>query len=280
MSHNQSKKFKMYLVDAFTSIAFRGNPAAVCLLDEPIPDQTMQAIAAEMNVSETAFVLPKTGEGNAFSLRWFTPVMEMPLCGHPTLAASMVLFDDLLIPFDKIKYETQRGTLIAQKDPLGIVLDFPLDQPIEANFPQLDELLQAMGIADYKCIFLGETTKKLVIHLHSAHEVRALAPNFERMKHISVEHIKGVGVTSSGNIFDCDCVTRYFNPWAGVNEDPVTGSVHTLLGYYWAKLLRKEEIHAYQASHRGGEMILRIRDHGRIELIGKAVITLKGEIYI
>ncbi|MBB6217184.1 PhzF family phenazine biosynthesis protein [Anaerosolibacter carboniphilus] len=271
------KKFRIYHVDAFTTEALTGNPAAVCILEESIPDESMQAIAFEMNVSETAFVIPKThlpiDQRNVFSLRWFTPMKEVPLCGHATLASSVVLFDDLSIPYDEITYETKSGPLVAKKDPLGIALDFPLDKPIEAKFPHKNEILQSMGIIDYQNIFIGQKTKKLVIHLHSAHEVRSLNPNFEKMKNIPVEDIKGVGVTAGADASNYDCITRYFNPWAGVNEDPVTGSVHTLLGYYWAELLDKKVIYAYQASQRGGEIILRLKENMRIELIGKAVIV-------
>jgi PhzF family phenazine biosynthesis protein len=276
MSNDTLKKFKMYQVDAFTTEAFKGNPAAVCILNEPIPNELMQTIAFEMNLSETAFITPKNhpmvDTDNVFSLRWFTPVMEVSLCGHATLAASIVLFDDFSIPHDEITYETKSGILVAKKDPMGIVLDFPLDKPTEAKLPQKNEILQAMGIIDYQNIFMGEKTKKLVIHLNSEHAVRTLNPNFEKMKNIPVEDIKGVGVTARAGASNYDCVSRYFNPWAGVNEDPVTGSVHTLLGYYWAELLDKKEIYAYQASHRGGEMILRLKENMRIELIGKAVI--------
>lgn len=270
---------KIYHVDAFTKECFKGNPAGVCMLEEELDDQYMQLIAQEMNLSETAFVSPLDGksiaESNVFKLRWFAPKVEIGLCGHATLGASKILFDELGINGDCIFYETKSGRLTAKKLSQGIVLDFPIDEPVSMA-PQI-ELMEAMGISDYENIIYGKRTNKLVIHLKTEEEVLNLNPNYEHMKEIHCSSIKGVGVTCRGNS-GYDFISRYFNPWAGVNEDPVTGSVHTLLAAYWGSLLKRNELRAYQASYRGGEILLRIREQDRVELVGEAVIVLKGSI--
>jgi PhzF family phenazine biosynthesis protein len=282
-SINQRKSVKIYQVDVFTDRSFKGNPAAVCILEEPIEDKMMQAIAMEMNLSETAFVLPKENNfingTNIFSLRWFTPKVEVPLCGHATLATSAVLFNEIKIPYDEIIYETKSGKLLSKRYKDGIILDFPIDKPVSSNFFIKPELLKVMGISKYKNIILGKKTKKLVIHLENYREVLNLKPNFELMKQLDMEDIKGVGITAKAE-GEYDFVSRYFNPWAGVNEDPVTGSVHTLLAYYWSGILNKRELKAYQASKRGGEIILRLKGDIRLEIVGKYKIILRGEICI
>lgn len=276
------KKVRIYQVDAFTNEPFKGNPAGVCILEEAIEDKYMQLIAKEMNLSETAFVQSLDGkplnESNIFSLRWFTPKHEVDLCGHATIAASEILFSNLGFNSDEIIYETKSGRLTASKTINGIALDFPIDEPLNVDLS--NDILEAMGIANYENALIGKRTKKLVIHLKSEGEVLNLAPNFEKLKALEFKmDVKGVGVTCMGNE-NYDFISRYFNPWVGVNEDPVTGSVHTLLTAYWGKLLRKNEMKAYQASDRGGEIILRILSGNRVELIGQAVVILKGELYI
>lgn len=271
---------KIFMVDAFTKEAFRGNPAMVCILTDTIDAEYMQKMAFEFNLSETAFLLPKANDaGNEYEIRWFTPQKEVPLCGHATLAASKVLFERLGIPSDVIIYHSQSGILKAKKDSCGICLDFPLDEP-DDNLPHgYEEILLAMGITSYENIFWGRSTKKLVIHLRSYEEVINAHPRYEAMRNINIEGVKGVGITSAYNR-EYHFITRYFNPWAGVDEDPVTGSVHTLLASYWSGILGIKELKAYQASERGGEMVLRIGDKNRLELIGDAKIIFSGELYI
>jgi PhzF family phenazine biosynthesis protein len=276
------KKIKFYQVDAFTNESFKGNPAGVCVLEELIEEKYMQLIAKEMNLSETAFVQSLDGnpinQTNVFSLRWFTPKYEVDLCGHATIATSEILFNNLGIKNEQIIYETKSGRLIAHRRKEGIALDFPLDEALNINLPY--ELLEAIGIQSYENAIIGKNTKKLVIHLKTVGEVLKVAPDFEKMKDLRFEmDIKGVGVTCVGNE-KCDFISRYFNPWAGVNEDPVTGSVHTLLVAYWGKLLNKNEMKAYQASWRGGEIILSILPDKRVELIGHAIVVLKGQLLI
>lgn len=273
------KTVTIYQVDAFTNERFKGNPAGVCILKEKIDDKYMQLIAKEMNLSETAFVENASGDdANIFSLRWFTPKYEVNLCGHATIAASEILFNQMGIKDEKITYMTKSGKLIASKTGEGIALDFPIDEPI--NISLSDSILDAMGIKNYENAIIGKNTRKLVIQLKTEAEVLEITPEFEKMKQLKFEtDVKGIGVTCIGNE-KYDFISRYFNPWAGVNEDPVTGSVHTLLSAYWGKLLNKTEMKAYQASERGGEIALRILDGNRVELAGQAIVVLKGEMYI
>ncbi|CVK19011.1 PhzF family phenazine biosynthesis protein [Sporomusa sphaeroides] len=276
------KVIPIYYVDAFTKECFTGNPAAVCVLTESIEDKYMQLIAKETNLSETAFVQPLAGQAvhqaNRYSLRWFTPKCEVDLCGHATIATSKILFNRLGINGEQIIYETKSGRLTARKTDQGISLDFPIDDFSPVAVPAA--IIEAMGIESYENAIIGNNTKKLVICVKTKSDVLKLTPDFEKMKNIEFAMtVKGVGVTCSGDE-DYDCISRYFNPWAGINEDPVTGSVHTVLAAYWSKLLKKSELRAYQASDRGGEMVLRILTGNRVELIGQAVVVLKGELYI
>ncbi|MDF2880795.1 MAG: phenazine biosynthesis protein PhzF [Clostridiaceae bacterium] len=276
------KAVQVYQVDAFTNEPFKGNPAGVCILKEAIEDKYMQLIAKEMNLSETAFIQPIAGSDfnntNIFSLRWFTPNQEVDLCGHATIAASEILFNKIGIINGKIIYETKSGRLTADNTDKGIALNFPIDEPFNVNLN--NNILEAMGIKNYKNAIIGKNTKKLVIHLNTEDEILKLAPDFEKMKSLKFEmNVKGIGVTCIGK-GKYDFISRYFNPWAGINEDPVTGSVHTLLASYWGKLLNKDEMKAYQASDRGGEITLRKLADNRLELTGQAVVVLKGELYI
>lgn len=269
----------IYQVDAFTDETFKGNPAAVCLLKKHYDDHVLQSIAAEMNLSETAFVLEEKPfkESAAFSLRWFTPKVEVSLCGHATLATAAVLFYDIGISMDEISFETKSGTLIAKKDKDGILLNFPIDDPVKIDPPH--DLLDAVGITDFKNMAYAKRTKKLLIHLLDEKDVKNLKPNFELLKSITTkEEIRGVIVTASSQQYDF--ISRYFAPWVGINEDPVTGSAHTVLTPYWSKIVGKREMLAYQASSRGGKLIVRLTANNRVELIGNAVIVLKGELHL
>jgi len=270
------KAFQMYQVDVFTKEYYKGNPAAVCILDEEIEDEYMRDIAAEMNLSETAFVLPIDNELNIYSLRWFTPEVEVSLCGHGTIGTAKVLYDIMGIKSDEIIFKTKSGDLIARKYETGIGIDMPLDTPLDIEPPI--ELLNSLEIKEYEDIKIGKATRKLIIRVKDKSVILKLNPNFNEMKSIKFkDDIKGVAITTSDSN-KYDFVTRYFNPWAGINEDPVTGSVHTVLASYWGEILNKVEMKAYQASPRGGELILKINDD-RVELIGDAIIVLKGEIY-
>ncbi|MGE5677980.1 MAG: PhzF family phenazine biosynthesis protein [Pseudomonadota bacterium] len=275
-------KIPVYQVDAFTSHAYKGNPAAVCLVDRWLEDKAMQDIAAELNLSETTFVCPE-GHGNPeeaekYSIRWFAPRTEVSLCGHATLAASKVIFDCLGFTGGKIIFDSASGILESRRHIKGFTLDFPKDEPAEPG--PVSDILEAMGIEKYKDIFYGRNTGKLVVRMYGADEVRSLRPDFERMKSVKACFpVKGVGVTAEGD-GEYDIVSRYFNPWAGVNEDPVTGSVHTVLAPYWSQVLGRKELKAWQASLRGGELLIKVLEGGRLEFIGDAVVVLKGEIFL
>ncbi|MDU8966052.1 PhzF family phenazine biosynthesis protein [Clostridium tertium] len=275
-------KIKIYQVDAFTSEAFKGNPAAVCILENDISDELMKNIAQEMNLSETAFVKPlknlNIGKGNLFSLRWFTPEVELDLCGHATIATSKVLFDEFNIKEQYIKYETKSGLLTAKKKDEKISLDFPIDKALDFNLTQ--DILDAMGIRSYSKAIIGEKTRKLVIEVKDKENIINLKPNFEILKSLKFKSdVKGIGVTCRGNE-KYDFISRYFNPWDGINEDPVTGSVHTLLANYWSNKLNKMDMNAYQASNRSGEISLKLLENDRVKLSGEAVIVLRGELYL
>lgn len=275
-------KIKIYQVDAFTSESFKGNPAAVCILEDDISDELMKNIAQEMNLSETAFVKhlknSNIGKGNLFSLRWFTPEVEVDLCGHATIATSKVLFDEFNIKEQYIKYETKSGLLTAKKKDEKISLDFPIDKALDFNLTQ--DILDAMGIRSYSKAIIGEKTRKLVIEVKDKENIINLKPNFEILKSLKFKSdVKGIGVTCRGNE-KYDFISRYFNPWDGINEDPVTGSVHTLLANYWSNKLNKMDMNAYQASNRSGEISLKLLENDRVKLSGEAVIVLRGELYL
>ena len=270
------KLLPIYQVDVFTKEYYNGNPAAVCILDKDLEDSQMKSIASEMNLSETAFLLPIDEHSNIYSLRWFTPEVEVPLCGHGTIAAAKVLFHELGINGDEIIFQTKSGKVSAQKYGEGIAIDFPIDEPIDFQLPE--GLLEAMGIKEYEDVKIGKNTRKIILKLKDYKQIEELSPDFEQMKNIAtVEGLKGIAVTTKGND-RYDFISRYFNPWAGVNEDPVTGSVHTVLAPYWSIILDEKQLLAYQASARGGEIKIEIKEN-RVELIGEAIVVLKGEIY-
>lgn len=281
MENRTKQRIPIYQLDAFTDDPFKGNPAAVCLLNQKLDDNIMQAIAAEMNLSETAFVLSLENkpieESTNFSLRWFTPKVEVPLCGHATLASAAVLFNEIKLPTNEITFETLSGELIAKAEPNGILLNFPSNPPESIEPPE--ELLKALGITEYKNIENSKSAGKLLIHLENEDAVKKVKPDFELMKNLpTYEGIIGIIVTSEGKP-PIEFVSRFFAPWVGVNEDPVTGSAHTVLTPYWSKLLGKLEMTAFQASERGGKLIVQLNGD-RVNLIGKVVMVLKGELYL
>ncbi len=272
----------LYQIDAFTSEPFGGNPAAICLLTEEYSDEILQKIAAEMNLSETAFVyltdLDSYKNENNFRLRWFTPKTEVKLCGHATLATAALLFYVLEIKADEVKFQTLSGELGAKKYEGGVKLIFPMNEPIEIDPPE--ELLNAMGIEDVVNVAFSPDVNDLLIELSDVEAVLAVSPNFEKMKEVVLEHeIRGVMVTAKGKN-EIDFVSRFFAPWYGINEDPVTGSAHTILTPYWSKKLEKIEMKAQQKSERGGELLVKILENNLVEIIGNYVLVLKGKLYL
>lgn len=262
-------EFPLYQVDAFTSQPFKGNPAAVCLLDQEPSDQWMQDVAAEMNLAETAFLLP---ESNGFHLRWFTPTVEMPLCGHATLASAHVLWETGSLPGDQeIRFRTLSGELRASQIATGIELDFPL---VENSAVELPEAVRtALNVEPiYVGLTPAKTNRNYLLELESERELRELKPDFGLMR--SSVHA-GVIVTARSTSDGFDFVSRYFAPNFGVDEDPVTGSAHCALAPYWSRKLAKQEMTGYQASQRGGVVRVRVSED-RVFLTGEAVTVLRG----
>lgn len=260
---------RIFQVDAFTDRPFSGNPAAVCLLENTMPDEWMLQLAQEMNLSETAFLLPIE---DGFSLRWFTPTIEVRLCGHATLASAHVLFENGIVPEGQsAHFSTRSGDLFAQHTPQGIELDFPS----LSSTPMMEHpvtMLKALGVEPVTVYTFGN---KHLIEVATEAEVRDLQPDFNALSQFPG---RGVAVTAKADDgSEYDFVSRYFAPWIGINEDPVTGSAHCALGPYWASKLDKTDVHAYQASARGGELQIHVTPE-RTYLTGQAVTVFHGEI--
>ncbi len=255
----------LYQVDAFTDRLFSGNPAAVCPLDAWLADETMQAIAAENNLSETAFFVP---DRERFRLRWFTPAVEVDLCGHATLASAHVIFERLRPAAESVSFLTRSGELLVARDGKRLRMNFPSRPPQPCHGHP--ELVPALGRTP-QAIFCARDY--LVVYA-SADDVATLAPDMERLKRVDRF---AVIATAPGD--DCDFVSRFFAPAKGVPEDPVTGSAHCTLIPYWSKRLDKSALHARQVSARGGE--LWCEDEGeRVSMAGEAVLYLEGRILV
>ena len=254
-------------VDAFTDRPFAGNPAAVCLLDDERDSQWMQAVAAEMNLSETAFVRPQEV---GFELRWFTPAVEVDLCGHATLAAAHVLWsEDIVHSDDIVPFHTRSGVLQCARHGELIEMDFPatVAEPMQAD----DGLAEALGVGPS---WVGGSKYDRLVLVESAKELRAMQPDFARLRAVPV---RGVIVTCASDDQRFDFLSRFFGPAVGVDEDPVTGSAHCCLGPFWSERLGKTKMTAYQASDRGGVVHIRVADE-RVYLAGNAVTVLRGEL--
>jgi PhzF family phenazine biosynthesis protein len=259
-------KIRMFQVDAFAETLFCGNPAAVCLLTEPIPDDLMQKIAAENNLAETAFV---TENGDSFSIRWCTPLVEVDLCGHATLASAHVIFEHLGYKKKVIRFSSRSGILEVRKEKEFLVLNFPTDKILKGCLSI--SVTESMGMAPIE-ILKGQTDYLLVYE--NQEQVESLDPDFPGLCSATA---RGIIATAKGN--ECDFVSRFFAPGVGINEDPVTGSAHTTLIPYWSARLGKKEMSAIQLSRRRG--YLNCKHLGdRVEIAGKAVTYLVGEIDI
>jgi PhzF family phenazine biosynthesis protein len=271
----------LYIVDAFTREPFGGNPAAVCPVDAPLDTVLMQKIASEMNLSETAFLRPrrdpvggKTADSAEFDLRWFTPKVEVDLCGHATLASAHVLWETGRVKQGAaIRFHTKSGMLsaaaAASGDPAGrwIELDFPAEPP--ETFAPPEGLLEALGVDP---LYVGRTRFDFFVETEHEETVRAMRPDFGLLEKV---RCRGVIVTAKGT--ECDFVSRFFAPAVGVREDPVTGSAHCSLAPYWRIKLGKNAFKARQVSERGG--VLLVRDEGaRTFISGQAVTVLEGKL--
>jgi PhzF family phenazine biosynthesis protein len=257
-------------VDAFTGEPFRGNPAAICLLDEPGEERWMQALAAEMNLSETAFVVPRD---DGFDLRWFTPTSEVELCGHATLASAHALWETgRLGPDATARFHTQRrGELTATRAEGAIALDFPSAPAVVVDEPA--GLSAALGVTPVR---VGSSSLHHVVELADAGAVRGMTPDIAALADVDVS---AVAVTAPSDDEQFDFVSRYFAPRHGIDEDPVTGSAHCTLGPWWAERLGRRELVGYQASARGGVVRVEVQpDAPRVNLIGEAITVWRGEL--
>ena len=263
---------KTYFVDAFTNEPFKGNPAGVCLLDRELSAEKMQLIAKEIGFSETAFV-KKTAENCTYSIRYFSPKKEIPLCGHATLASSKIIFDKTDIT--KITFLTgQNVELTINKENEDIVMSFPVYDTTSLTVPAA--MLAALGIRQVTQTSYSPQNKIIILEINEARTLAELKPNFEALVK-SYDHINGVLVTAPSNNLDYDFHYRYFWPWAGTNEDPVTGGVQTFLAKYWAEKLHKKRLKAFQPSERTGFMTVELQD-GKVLIYGNAVIVLEGDL--
>jgi len=258
-------ELSIYQVDAFTDRLFAGNPAAVCPLDAWLPDAAMQAIAAENNLSETAFFVPR---GEEYDLRWFTPTVETDLCGHATQASGFVVMNRLAPQRPSVRFHTRSGPLTVTRQGDMFAIDLPAQPPEPCTMPP--KFVAALGRKPAQ--ILG--AKKYLALYDSAADVAALAPDTAAMMDIDRD---GVIVSAPGS--DCDFVSRYFAPHAGIPEDPVTGSAHCTLLPYWAKRLGKTRLHARQISRRGGELFCELRGD-RVVIAGRAALYLEGRIHV
>ena len=257
-------------VDAFTDRPFSGNPAAICVLEGPADDAWMQSLALEMNLSETAFLYPESAD--VYRLRWFTPTVEVDLCGHATLATAHALWSEGHLPADKIaRFQTRSGELTATRNGEWIELDFPAI-PLDTSKPvDLEAISQALHA---RVIYAAHGVFDLLAEVDSEESLRTLIPD---MGKIAAFPVRGVIATVRATTPGYDCVSRFFAPNLGVPEDPVCGSAHCCLGPYWAGKLSKTDLMAYQASPRGGVLKLGVRCD-RIKLAGRAVTVMRGEL--
>ncbi|XP_076439608.1 phenazine biosynthesis-like domain-containing protein 2 [Babylonia areolata] len=299
MADLAKKELKLYTVDAFASQPFAGNPAAVCLLQfgETMDDSTLQNIAMEMNLSETAYILPLRPEddhktGRRFSLRWFTPRHEIKLCGHATLASAAVLFYQIENGNEEITFETLSGELVVKREGDYLAMDFPLGTTEKQSISDYDAVIKSLGeMPSVQAAHWCPSLKYLLLHLEDGVWTRS---QFEKWRpdigqlESAITGVIVVIATTRGSVEKgyvdgdgkaYDFVSRCFAPWSGVPEDPVTGSAQTVLAHYWSQVLGKQEFYARQCSQRGGEIDIKVRG-SRVCLRGKATLVMKGVLRI
>lgn len=257
---------KLYQVDAFTKKQFYGNPAAVCILNKNLDDKILQNIAAEMNLSETAFVQKS---GNSFNLRWFTPKVEVDLCGHATLSTAHILYEEKIVPIDKeITFDTKSGNLTVNKEASKIVMNFPQKLVKKVICPE--NIKKAFDIKPLCSYFDNEI---YLIEINSDSKLKKLKPDYSALKKENHEFI--ITAKSTGGKYDF--ISRFFAPCIGIDEDPVTGSAHSYLGPYWGKKLNKTKLIGFQSSERTGIVECELLKNDRLLLKGEAVTIFKAE---
>lgn len=267
---------KTYIVDSFTNEPFKGNPAGVCILENDLDNNTMQSIAKELGLSETTFIKKSASENN-YSIRYFSPKMEIPLCGHATLAASKVLFERQaelnnihFVNMDELDLHVER---IEE----SIQMEFPIYETIPANAPK--KLLEALGLDSIINSEYNQETNILLLEIEDSQVLKDLKPDFAALFQ-SHDSINGVLITATSNKEDVDFESRYFWPWSGTDEDPVTGGTHTFLTKYWSKRLNKTKMMSFQCSERTGFMEVELISETKFTITSTARIILEGELKI
>lgn len=258
-------EISIYQIDAFASKLFEGNPAAVCPLDQWLPNETMQSIAKENNLSETAFFV---SSGDRFHIRWFTPELEVDLCGHATLATAYVLFNILDYQKEKIEFESKSGRLVVTKDEEWIVLDFPAQPPVQCVIPE--EIINAFDATPVECLM----SKDYIVVFENESDVESANPDFEELAKLG---LRGVIITARSTRYDF--IARFFAPGYGIPEDPVTGSAYTQLAPYWVSKIGPRKFNVKQVSQRGGELRCEIVGD-RVLISGKGIKYMEGKINI
>ena len=263
---------KTYIIDSFTDQPFRGNPAGVCILEDEMEETLMQSIARELGFSETAFVRALSEEGG-YAIRYFSPVMEIPLCGHATLAASKVVFL-LNGNLERIHFIThEKLDLYIDKSGEEMVMQFPVYETEAADAPA--SLVEALGLSQVSNCVFNKETNILMLEIEDVNELRSLKPDQQTL--ISAHSgIHGVLVTAVSDQEEVDFESRYFWPWSGTLEDPVTGGTHTFMALYWSRKLGKREMKSFQCSERTGSMTVTIRDENTLLIKGSAVVVFEG----
>ncbi|HYQ55654.1 MAG TPA: PhzF family phenazine biosynthesis protein [Pseudomonas sp.] len=261
-------QLEIFQVDAFSAEPFGGNPAAVIPLENWLPDAVLQRIAEENNLSETAYFVRN---GETFDLRWFTPTVEVDLCGHATLASAYVLFEQLGEQAAVLRFNTRSGELRVSRDAHGLLaMDFPAKQPVAVETPA--GLLEALGLSAASAVYRSDD---YVVMIDDATLLDPLKPDFVAL---SAFDVRGIAVTAPGR--GHDFVTRWFGPRVGVNEDPVTGSAHTSLAPLWAQRLGKHALSCEQGGARKGQLHCQVPDNGRVIISGRAALYLRGSVFI
>ncbi|WP_449434211.1 PhzF family phenazine biosynthesis protein [Pseudomonas putida] len=261
-------QLEIFQVDAFTDKPFGGNPAAVIPLESWLPDELLQRIAEENNLSETAYFVRN---GETYDLRWFTPAVEVDLCGHATLASAWVLFEQLGEQMPVLRFNTRSGELRVSRGVDGtLAMDFPAKQPLAVGIP--DGLLEALGLSGARGLYRSDD---FVVVIDDAALLDPLTPDFVALAQFDV---RGIAVTAPGRGYDF--VTRWFGPRVGINEDPVTGSAHTSLAPYWAERLGKRTLSCEQGGARKGQLQCEVAGNGRVIISGRAALYLRGSVFI
>ncbi|MGD1945562.1 MAG: PhzF family phenazine biosynthesis protein [Croceivirga sp.] len=269
------REIETYIVDSFTDQPFKGNPAGVCVLQNELSDSAMLSIAKELGLSETAFVA-EMNENSEYPIRFFSPIMEIPLCGHATLASSKVLFQRN--GRDSLAFvNIQNVRLPVERHGEFIKMEFPVYETIPKEAPF--ELLRALGINEVNNSVYNAETRILLLEIQSAELLKGLAPDFDKLKK-SHNGINGVLVTAYSTKENFDFESRYFWPWSGTNEDPVTGGTHTFLAKYWGNKLNKSKMNSFQCSERTGFMEVELLSEKNMTITSKAQIVLKGKLKI